>query len=270
MSQVSEVCEDCFTGALLPGEPTGSMTSIGSQQAYYKPGNAPTDRKAIIILPDIFGLASNNHQIIADQLAQETGFDVYVLDYFNGSPPVDVNQMLRYLPQTPGIVLSTWKKLKFYWTLLPTLPAIKANRPPVLSNRTTDFITNLQKEKSYAKLGVVGYCLGGKVAILIAQAKLIDSVVILHPGGVEPDEARKILVPSSWVWPEEESQLTPQMRDEIEAALKEKSDNVAFESKIYKGTTHGFASRPNLTIPEIKDAYHGALEQSAKWLTSTL
>jgi hypothetical protein len=36
------------------------------------------------------------------------------------------------------------------------------------------------------------------------------------------------------------------------------------------GTAHGFAARPNLTVPEVKAGYEGALEQTVAWFTKTL
>jgi carboxymethylenebutenolidase len=36
------------------------------------------------------------------------------------------------------------------------------------------------------------------------------------------------------------------------------------------GTAHGFASRPNLELPEVKTAFEGALVQTVKWLEKTL
>ena len=45
-------------------------------------------------------------------------------------------------------------------------------------------------------------------------------------------------------------------------------------SKIYwsipQGTAHGFASRPNLDLPEIKAAYEEAFSQTVEWFKKTL
>jgi len=37
-----------------------------------------------------------------------------------------------------------------------------------------------------------------------------------------------------------------------------------------KGTAHGFAARPNLSIPEVKEGYEGAFEQTVEWLDKKL
>jgi carboxymethylenebutenolidase len=36
------------------------------------------------------------------------------------------------------------------------------------------------------------------------------------------------------------------------------------------GTAHGFAVRPNLTVPEVKAGYEGGLEQTVAWFRKTL
>jgi carboxymethylenebutenolidase len=36
------------------------------------------------------------------------------------------------------------------------------------------------------------------------------------------------------------------------------------------GTTHGFAARPNLDVPELKEAYQKAFEQVVGWFNKTL
>lgn len=36
------------------------------------------------------------------------------------------------------------------------------------------------------------------------------------------------------------------------------------------GTAHGFATRPNLALSEIKEAYEGAFEQTVSWFNKTL
>jgi carboxymethylenebutenolidase len=81
------------------------------------------------------------------------------------------------------------------------------------------------------------------------------------------------------------------LREQAEAvfaARKEKPDFLDYEFKDYKGvfysyldatayvlssstgTCHGFAARPNLAIPEIVEAYKGALDQTAAWFQKTL
>lgn len=86
--------------------------------------------------------------------------------------------------------------------------------------------------------------------------------------------------------------FTPKLRAESEAVLaarSEKSDRIDYEFRDYKGslpimvhqvmqhtyiplpgTVHGFATRPNLSIPLVVEGYEGALKQTAQWFEKTL
>ena len=71
---------------------------------------------------------------------------------------------------------------------------------------------------------------------------------------------------------------------------EEKPDHVDYEFRVWEGkfffpiasarliqsahsrigTAHGFAVRPNLSVPEVKAAYEGGLEQTVAWFKKTL
>lgn len=86
------VCEACGTGAKLSGTPVGGMHTVGKYQTYLStkatvaPG-ADGSTKAILILPDIFGLGIVNPKLTADMLNEKVGCDVYVPDTFEGECP---------------------------------------------------------------------------------------------------------------------------------------------------------------------------------------
>ena len=77
-------CERCTSGSVLPGEPKGELRG----DAYFAAGPAELSErnksKAIVLLTDIFGLPLKNCKIIADQLAEKAGCDVWVPDQFAG------------------------------------------------------------------------------------------------------------------------------------------------------------------------------------------
>jgi hypothetical protein len=79
-------CPDCTTGAYLPGEPTGT---ISTQGAYFAPAPATEEphvtKHAVLLLTDGFGLALKNSKIVADNLAKRLNCDVWVPDYFEGT-----------------------------------------------------------------------------------------------------------------------------------------------------------------------------------------
>ena len=76
-------CPDCISGNWLPGSPKGAEEN----GVYLAKGSNQEDtkNKAVVVLTDIFGLSISNPKIIADTIAEQTGFDVWVPDLFNGA-----------------------------------------------------------------------------------------------------------------------------------------------------------------------------------------
>lgn len=73
-------CPDCKKGALLPGEPTGTMVN----GAYLASGPEGHTSRAIVLLTDIFGLPLKNSKILADNISKRLDCDVWVPDLFDG------------------------------------------------------------------------------------------------------------------------------------------------------------------------------------------
>ncbi|KAE9404070.1 dienelactone hydrolase endo-1,3,1,4-beta-D-glucanase [Gymnopus androsaceus JB14] len=257
-------CPDCKKGSILPGEPTGRMVN----GAYFAAGPSENDSRAIILLTDIFGLALVNSKLLADHFSKCLSADVWIPDMFDGSPPFPVDKMGT--PQRAGEKMN-W--IPYFFGLIPNLPALFRNRPSITSTRLRSFIATLQTEKNYKKLGAVGYCYGGAMAVKLASTDLFNSVVICHPGPVSEQEISAIKVPSSFVCAEEDITFGPKARkkaEEIFASRNGRDNFIEHEFKVYKGTTHGFAVRPNQSYPEVKAGYEAALEQTVQWFEKTL
>lgn len=63
------------------------------------------------------------------------------------------------------------------------------------------------------------------------------------------------------------------LRMQVEAVFAELQGTeqyIDYEFKDYKGTTHGFVARPNLVLPEIKEAYEKAFDQTVESFEKTL
>jgi len=262
-------CPDCTIGGLLPGEPTGVT---GLQNAYY--AAAPSggeSKRVVLLLTDVFGLAYNNPKIIADKLAAQLDCDVWVPDYFNGEPILKPESMGAPPPARTRNTWLTW--LNFVYLLATRLFVFYRNRSSVAHIRLREFISKLQEEKKYEKIGAVGYCYGGTQAVLIAPTGLVDSIVVCHPGRLTLEQVKAINIPSSWILADEDFIFPEAVRDQTEAIFagrRDKRDYVPYEFVIYKGTTHGFAGRPDLSHPAIKDAYEKGLEQIVSWFKKTL
>ena len=58
--------------------------------------------------------------------------------------------------------------------------------------------------------------------------------------------------------------MSPERREAIVASLQERG--IASEMAVYRGCTHGFASRPALHVEHVKVAFEKALDQQVEWL----
>jgi len=223
------------------------------------------------VLTDVFGLY-NNPKIIADKLSVQLDCDVWVPDYFNGDPILRPERM-KAVPPPAGTTNFWLAWLSFALVIMPRLFVYYRNRPSVCHTRLREFIVKLQEEKKYEKIGAVGYCYGGTQAVLIVPTGLVHSIVVCHPGTITLDQVKAINTPSSWALAEEDMIFSDKVRDQAEAIFasrKEKSDYVPYEFVIHKGTTHGFACRPDLSNQTITEAYEKALEQTVSWFKETL
>ncbi|KAE9404071.1 hypothetical protein BT96DRAFT_989795 [Gymnopus androsaceus JB14] len=227
-------CPDCKKGKVLPGEPAGTMV----EGAYFAAGPEGNTSRAVILLTDIFGLPLVNSKIL-------------------GKPPITVDKLK--VPERVGERIN-WFSLIV--NALPSLPAMVRNRPSTVYPRVETFIKNLKDEKKYEKLGTVGYCFGGTLAVMLAATDLLNTAVICHPGSITEQQVQAMKIPSSWA--------VRRKTEELLASRKGKDTFVEYEFKDYKGCVHGFAARPNLEYPEVKAGYEGAFEQTIQWFEKTL
>ncbi|MGK9166897.1 dienelactone hydrolase family protein [Inquilinus limosus] len=89
------------------------------------------------------------------------------------------------------------------------------------------------------KVGALGFCLGGRLAYLVAARSHVDAAVSYYGTGLEPllGEADAIRCPMVFHFPEKDRHLPPQTRDAIAAAFEGREDVQLF---LYPGADHGF------------------------------
>jgi len=262
------LCDNCLKGNVIPGEPTGTEETIGAFLTYVaKPpvskakNKKPAARKAIILLTDIFGLASPNPRIMADTMAL-AGFTAYVPDLFDGE-----GQPLERMghPDTPGHEpTGIFAKLKLLVTMATLAPFFFRHWP---SNKTVGlnaFIDLLKSDRGHTRIGLVGYCYGAKVAVLSADHA--DAMVLCHPSMIEVVEVVDVKIPMSFAFAEEDGQTPPPKLELYRKVMEGKTAEIV----VYEGTTHGFASRPNVSIELVKAGYEGSMKQTTGWFAKHL
>ncbi|KZV80685.1 dienelactone hydrolase endo-1,3,1,4-beta-D-glucanase [Exidia glandulosa HHB12029] len=264
------VCENCIKGFELTGTPEGSIQPDGS---YFHPRPADSDApttSAVIFFTDVFGLKLNNPKVLADKMAKEIGVDVWVPDLFHGKPPFKVEDLEPYLGPVPGHKRTTWEFISMVYTLLPKMPGLYSVRPKVTDKFVTEYIQKLKKERGYTTIGVTGYCFGGGITLRFASGDLVDGAVIAHPSGVEAPLVKAIKRPTLWLCAEEDHALSDAVRKEAEQILAsmKSSGGPWYEFVDYEGTTHGFAARPALEYPKVKDAFEDSLTRTVTFLSA--
>ena len=121
----------------------------------------------------------------------------------------------------------------------------------------------LAPHSSTAKLGAVGFCMGGQLALFAGCTNGSVGAVVdfygIHPN-VKPDYAR-LGGPVLGLFAEKDAFVTPQTAREVEAAIKKAGKPV--EVHIYPGVDHGFFNdeRPDVyNKPAAEDAWRRTLD----------
>lgn len=220
----------------------GQYKSYAGMDKVYMVGPEGTG-KAIIVIYDIFGFFPQTLQG-ADLLADAVGARVLMPDFLMGKPwPAD-----RFPPQTK--IEEAQLQLYFGTTANPLLTIPYINR-----------IAEELKKEGATKVGVLGFCWGGKLSIKCGSQSWADGVAAIHPAMLTASDADKIQVPLA---------LFPSVDEPVEEyegmvkALSDKpwSDKNAY--KVYPSVSHGFAAaRANLTDPDGKAQFEDVYTRTA-------
>lgn len=151
---------------------------------------------------------------------------------------------------------------------------------PIIS----EVIKQVKEKYAVSKVGVVGYCYGGKISTLVAGA---DSVcicsflkiiifswqgttanVIAHPATITPEQIGAIKKPTLWICAETDQTFPIPNQKEAEEILKKNNLKATF--KFYAGTTHGFAVRGDEKDTIVKQAKLSALQETIHFFQQEL
>ncbi|CAL9731531.1 hypothetical protein MOUN0_L11034 [Monosporozyma unispora] len=246
----------CFMGFRHEGETHGSFQDLYGLDTYVtepqvsecckgKSSDAEVKKvnKYIVILTDIFGHKFNNVQLLADQLAQGTGFHVLVPDILFNDPVIDLDGSTDF---------QKW---------LHDHPHDKTRNEAV-----QPFLESLKKEKNPDFIGIIGYCYGAKFAVQqLSQDGLADVGAIAHPSFVSIEEvdaipkSKPLLISAA----EKDVIFTEELRHLTEDKLKE--NGITYQLDLFSGVEHGFAARGDISIPWVKYANEKALADQIHW-----
>ena len=166
--------------------------------------------------------------------------------------------------------LTTIDKAKNTATVAATLgPWLISHREAVSKPIIDGFIRHVKTIPGTNKVGALGFCWGGRYALLAAHGK-VDAAVAMHPSLLAvPGDLEGISKPVSIGLGYRDRIVDEKPRGAIHDALGKKTD-VETEIRIYEGAIHGFALRGDWSNDREKEVMDEATKQGVEWFAKYL
>lgn len=236
--------------------------------------------KTVVFLVDIFGWKFNNVRLLADNYAK-AGFTVYIPDVHEGdSLPIDfLDTVEPRLPQREARTM-TEKATATAKTGATLGPWLLKHREAVARPLIEGFIDKVRYIPGTNKVGVIGFCWGGRYAILAGkkpfsgmEGKGVDAVYACHPSLVAiPADFEELTVPTAFALGDADSLLGNKEVDQIKSLMEEKKSKEGLQSEvtIYQDQVHGFALRGDWESEKDKKAMDDSEKQGIEWFKKYL
>jgi carboxymethylenebutenolidase len=184
-------------------------------QALPEGGRGP----GLVVIQEIFGVNSHIRQVV-DTYA-ELGFVATAPDVFFRIKP---NLSIGYSEAEVGEGFTYYQKMD--WDQAESDLAAVAKQM-----RDMDAIV--------AKVGSVGFCMGGNLSFRLAARAAVDAAVSYYPGGIEGviERASNLRTPLLINFGEKDEHIATTVVEQVKAALSEKRNT---QVCVYKGADHGF------------------------------
>lgn len=209
------------------------IPGLGAEAFLYRPDDV-AEFPGVLFLTDIWGPRPGNIGM-AKRLA-ERGFTVLIPNVMHRYGPIQPDGLETDDPQENG------KRLGQLFQLLTPDQMVSDGKAYV------DFLMAQEGVKP-GKIGVVGYCFTGQMAVRIAAAvpDKVAAAASFHGGFLvtdKPDSPHRILSPITarlyFGHAVEDSSATPEHVATLEQALRDWHG--AFQSEVYEGARHGWTT----------------------------
>lgn len=208
----------------------------GVADAYFVKPDGPGPYPGVLLFMDVFGLRPQIREKAA-RIA-ERGYAVLVPNlFYRGarSPLVE-----------PGELADAAGRGAAYQRLVPSVQALTRERIIADTGAYLDFLAT-RDGVAAGPAGVVGYCMGGRNALIVAAAhpERIALLASFHAGGVVTDapdsphlSVPAILAEAYFGHADDDGSMTPEHVKALEEAFE--SAGVTYTSELYAGAQHGF------------------------------
>lgn len=177
----------CLSGSVHSGTPKGREDTIGGLDVYVAEPESKSTAKSIIFIVDIFGWKFKNVRLLADNYAK-AGFYCYIPDVHQGDslpeeflqsvePPLKEREQAGIIDKAKGTV-----------DVMATLgPWLAKHREAVSEPLISGFVNTVKTTPGTNKVGAIGFCWGGRYAILQAHSPRengnggVDAAYACHP-----------------------------------------------------------------------------------------
>jgi dienelactone hydrolase len=182
-------CEGCVSGSVQTGPTTGSNIVLGTLPCYYAaPPNGLPPAPTVVVLTDIFGHTFVNVQLLADAYAR-SNLHVLVPDILGGDPvPPELFSSFDEPPPS-SIFGQIWAGFSFASKIPTLIPWFLRHKDAHTLPHVHVALTEARRwsqVKGNGRLGAVGFCFGGRYAILSAgePSPTVDAYAVCHPSNV--------------------------------------------------------------------------------------
>lgn len=234
------------------------------------------DRLTQGLSTQVFGWEFTNTRLLADEYAR-AGLYTYIPDFHEGdSLPLEFLQNIEP-PLKKQAQLSVTEKATNAAAIPTTLgPWLVKHRESVSRPLIDGFINTLRMTPGTNKIGAVGFCWGGRYAILQAHGRTegsvggVDAAFAAHPSLVAvPRDFDPVSKPLSLAFGTKDSLVDEKTRGQILDLMSKKMD-VEHEIRFYEDQVHGFALRSDWSSDADKKAMDEATRQGIEWMTKYL
>jgi len=215
----------------------------GSGEGYLALPDSPGPHRAVVVIQEWWGL--DKHIEDVTRRFAEAGFAALAPDLYHGQiadEPDDARKLVMGLQ-------------------VPAAAQEMAGAAAYLAGR---------EDVAPKQVGVIGFCLGGSLALLLAATSPQVGAVASFYGGREfaTDELRQIKAPVLAIFGERDGGIPPERHAALDTALNELG--LPHAIYVYPGAPHAFFndSRPHAYRPEAaRDAWARTLAWFEKYLT---